>query len=200
MIRVTCQPVSASSLIVALAGVGCQLRRPATIPSRMIEPQLLDPQLPEPASQRTNARRRRPDPAARYPGARAHRPPAALPAAVRRADRRPYVAMVVCARPVSGHGTPPRIGVESRIAPGRCGQRSRRWPQRYWPGISSRQAGHDSSAPSSSRSPGPTASSRHRWCGQRARVRRLPGDLAAAAGRLLRRLASEGLARVGRTR
>ena len=32
--------------------------------------------------------------------------------------------MVVCARPVSGHGTPPRIGVESRTAPGRCGQRS----------------------------------------------------------------------------
>ena len=32
-----------------LGGVACQLRRPATIPTRMIEPQLLEPQLAEPA-------------------------------------------------------------------------------------------------------------------------------------------------------
>ncbi len=36
-------------------GVGCRLRRPATTPSRMIEPQLLEPQLPEPAKQVTKA-------------------------------------------------------------------------------------------------------------------------------------------------
>ena len=37
--------------IVTLGGVGCQLRRPSTVPSRMIEPQLLDPQLAGPEKQ-----------------------------------------------------------------------------------------------------------------------------------------------------
>jgi hypothetical protein len=47
-------PRSGNYLLVAmvcLAGIGCQLRRPNTTPSRMIEPQLLEPQLPEPATQ-----------------------------------------------------------------------------------------------------------------------------------------------------
>ena len=35
--------------IIELGGVGCQLRRPNTVATRMIEPQLLDPQLSEPA-------------------------------------------------------------------------------------------------------------------------------------------------------
>ena len=35
--------------LVCLAGVGCQLRRPNTPPMRIIEPQLLEPPLPEPA-------------------------------------------------------------------------------------------------------------------------------------------------------
>ena len=35
--------------IACLGGFGCQLRRPATTPTRMIEPQLLEPQLAEPA-------------------------------------------------------------------------------------------------------------------------------------------------------
>lgn len=35
--------------LVCLAGIGCQLRRPNAPPIRMIEPQLLEPQLPEPA-------------------------------------------------------------------------------------------------------------------------------------------------------
>jgi hypothetical protein len=35
--------------ITCLGGVGCQLRRPATTPTRMVEPQLLEPQLAEPA-------------------------------------------------------------------------------------------------------------------------------------------------------
>ena len=38
-----------------LCGVGCRLRRPETTPSRMIEPQLLEPQLPDPARQVTKA-------------------------------------------------------------------------------------------------------------------------------------------------
>ena len=60
---------------------------------------------------------------------------------------------------------------------------------------------HDSSGLSSFSSRGPTAWSIHRWCEQASpSVRELPGDLAAAAGRLLRRLASEGLAGVARER
>jgi len=35
--------------IACLWGVGCQLRRPATIPTRMVEPQLLEPQLADSA-------------------------------------------------------------------------------------------------------------------------------------------------------
>jgi hypothetical protein len=37
--------------IVCLGVVACRLRRPQTTPSRMIEPQVLEPQLPEPANQ-----------------------------------------------------------------------------------------------------------------------------------------------------
>jgi hypothetical protein len=33
--------------IVCLEGMGCQLRRPKTTPTRMVEPRLLEPQLPE---------------------------------------------------------------------------------------------------------------------------------------------------------
>jgi hypothetical protein len=36
--------------VACLGGVGCQLRRPATTPTRMLEPQLLEPQMAEPAS------------------------------------------------------------------------------------------------------------------------------------------------------
>ena len=41
--------------IVCLGVVACRLRRPHTTPSRMIEPQVLEPQLPEPANQATKA-------------------------------------------------------------------------------------------------------------------------------------------------
>ena len=37
-----------------LAGIACQLKRPETIPGRMIEPQLLAPQAPAPAGTGTN--------------------------------------------------------------------------------------------------------------------------------------------------
>ena len=36
-------------VLVCVAGVACQLKRPETIPGRMIEPQLLAPQPPAPA-------------------------------------------------------------------------------------------------------------------------------------------------------
>lgn len=48
-----------SCLVVTIAcsgGVGCQLRRPAITPPRMIEPQLLEPQVAEPAKQVLKAR------------------------------------------------------------------------------------------------------------------------------------------------
>ena len=42
-------------VIVSLAGMACSLKRPDTIPSRMIEPQLLEPPLAEPQNQGTSA-------------------------------------------------------------------------------------------------------------------------------------------------
>ena len=42
-------------VIVILAGIACSLKRPDTIPSRMIEPQLLEPPLAEPQNQGTSA-------------------------------------------------------------------------------------------------------------------------------------------------
>ena len=55
MIRVPRSGAHLLVTIVCLGGIGCQLRRPNTTPSRMIEPQLLEPQLPEPATQVTKA-------------------------------------------------------------------------------------------------------------------------------------------------
>jgi hypothetical protein len=51
MIRVPRSGAYLLVTIVCLEGIGCQLRRPNTTPSRMIEPQLLEPQLSEPATQ-----------------------------------------------------------------------------------------------------------------------------------------------------
>jgi hypothetical protein len=39
--------------IACLGAIACQLKRPDTVPGRMIEPQLFDPQSPDPAGQRT---------------------------------------------------------------------------------------------------------------------------------------------------
>ena len=44
-----------SSRLACLGGFACQLRRPHTMPSRMIEPQLLEPGLSEPPKQATKA-------------------------------------------------------------------------------------------------------------------------------------------------
>jgi hypothetical protein len=51
MIRVSRSGACLIVTIVCLGGIGCQLRRPKTTPSRMVEPQLLEAQLPEPATQ-----------------------------------------------------------------------------------------------------------------------------------------------------
>ena len=41
--------------VVGIGGVGCQLRRPSTVSPRMIEPQLIDPQTTEPVKQITRS-------------------------------------------------------------------------------------------------------------------------------------------------
>jgi hypothetical protein len=55
MIRASRPMLCVLLAIACLGAVACRLRRPATTPSRMIEPQVLDPQLPEPANQVTKA-------------------------------------------------------------------------------------------------------------------------------------------------
>jgi hypothetical protein len=55
MIRVPRQVLCVLLTIACLGAVACRLRRPATPPNHMIEPQVLDPQLPEPANQVTKA-------------------------------------------------------------------------------------------------------------------------------------------------
>jgi ABC-type transport auxiliary lipoprotein component len=51
MIRVSRLGFCLLLTIACLGAVACRLRRPETTPTRMIEPQLLEPQLPEPAKQ-----------------------------------------------------------------------------------------------------------------------------------------------------
>ena len=68
------------SAIACLGGVGCQLRRPATTPTRMIEPQVLDPQLNEPVKLVPRAPNAIPRAAARYTSTRTHRPKCTAPA------------------------------------------------------------------------------------------------------------------------
>ena len=55
MIRLSRSGAHLLVTMVCLGGIGCQLRRPNTTPSRMIEPQLLEPQLPQPAKQVSKA-------------------------------------------------------------------------------------------------------------------------------------------------
>ena len=55
MIRVPRPGTCLLVTMVCLGASGCQLRRPNTTPSRMIEPQLLDPRLPDPPTQVTKA-------------------------------------------------------------------------------------------------------------------------------------------------
>ena len=80
MIRVS---RSGHYLLVALAcfgGFACQLRRPHTMPSRMIEPQLLDSGIVRTTEASNEGSQRRLRPPARYPSTRTHRAPCAAPA------------------------------------------------------------------------------------------------------------------------
>lgn len=55
MIRVPRIGRSLLAVIIGLAGLGCQLRRPDVMPNRMIEPQFLEPQLTEPEQRNATA-------------------------------------------------------------------------------------------------------------------------------------------------
>jgi len=199
MIRVTC-PKFCIIVVVALAGIGCQLRRPATISSRMIEPQLLDPQGSEPSGQRTN-------------GADA------VPIRLLDTQARGHIGRRVLHQQPDGELTEDPMWRWS-TSPDRYLDTALRLE------LSSNAAFRlvdIAGAPT-------LASTLLAWHLETANGTRLvgavefqitgidhvvqaqvvrgsepvsdvlPGDLAAAAGRLLRRLASEGLARVGRTR
>jgi len=54
MTRVTGPGLCLLVVLTGVAGIACQLKRPETIPGRMIEPQLLAPQPPERAAQDTS--------------------------------------------------------------------------------------------------------------------------------------------------
>jgi len=54
MTRVTGSGLCLLVVLTGVAGIACQLKRPETIPGRMIEPQLLAPQPPERAAQGTS--------------------------------------------------------------------------------------------------------------------------------------------------
>ena len=54
MTRVTGSGLCLVVVFTCLAGIACQLKRPETVPGRMIEPQLLEPQPPERAAQGTS--------------------------------------------------------------------------------------------------------------------------------------------------
>ena len=54
MTRVTGSGLRLLVVLICLAGIACQLKRPETIPGRMIEPQLLAPQAPAPAGPGTS--------------------------------------------------------------------------------------------------------------------------------------------------
>ena len=54
MTRVTGSGLCLFVVLTGVAGIACQLKRPETIPGRMIEPQLLAPQPPERAAQDTS--------------------------------------------------------------------------------------------------------------------------------------------------
>ena len=181
--------------IACLGGVGCQLQRPATTPIRMIEPQLLEPQLAEPASLVPKA-------------------PNAIPMRLLDAEARGHIGRRVLHQQSDGELTEDPVWRWSS-APDRYLDTALRLEAASNPNIRLVEVGDVSVlAPTllvwNLESAGGT-----RLVGvvefqitgtdravhtEVARVSgpvsaELPGDLAATAGRLLRRLASEGLTR-----
>ena len=186
--------------IACLGGVGCQLHRPATTPIRMIEPQLLEPQLAEPAKLVPKA-------------------PSAIPVRLLDTQARGHIGRRVLHQQPDGELTEDPVWRWSS-APDRYLDTALRLGAASNPDIRLVEVGDASVlAPTllvwNLESAGGT-----RLVGvvefqitgtdravhtQVARVSEpvsaeLPGDLATIAGRLLRRLASEGLTRVSSER
>jgi hypothetical protein len=196
MIRVPRSWCCLLGTIACLGGVGCQLRRPPTTPIRMIEPQLLEPPLAEPAKLVPKA-------------------PSAIPVRLLDTQARGHIGRRVLHQQPDGELTEDPIWRWSS-APDRYLDTALRLEAASNPGLRLVDAGGASVlAPTllvwNLEFAGGTrlvGAVEFRITGtdravhtQVARVSEpvsaeLPGDLAAVAGRLLRRLASEGLTRV----
>jgi hypothetical protein len=187
-------------MIVCLGGVACQLRRPDTIPSRMLEPQLLEPQLTEPARRATSG-------------------PDAAPIRLLDTQARGHIGRRLLHQQPSGELTEDPMWRWSS-APDRYLDTALRLELMSSPGLrlvdlagapalaTTLLVWHLESA-GGTRLVGAvefqfTGTDRgvqtYMVRGSEPVSAELPGDLAAAAGRLLRRLAQEGLTRVGRER
>lgn len=185
--------------IICLGGAAC-LRRPATTPSHMLEPQLLEPQLPQPATQMTKA-------------------PNATPVRLLDTQARGHIGRRVLHQQPNGELTEDAVWRWSS-APDRYLDTALRFELASSPDVRLVDTGRaralaatlliwDLDSAGETRLVGAvefqvTGTDRE----VHTKVVRtsepvsaeLPGDLAAAAGRLLRRLASEGLALVASER
>jgi hypothetical protein len=195
MTRVSRSGVYLLFTIICLGGAAC-LRRPATTPSHMLEPQLLDPQLPQPATQMTKA-------------------PNATPVRLLDTQARGHIGRRVLHQQPNGELTEDAVWRWSS-APDRYLDTALRFELASSPDVRLVDTGRaralaatlliwDLDSAGETRLVGAvefqvTGTDRE----VHTKVVRtsepvsaeLPGDLAAAAGRLLRRLASEGLALV----
>jgi hypothetical protein len=184
--------------ILWVAGTGCHLRRPETTPSRMIEPQLLEPQLPAPKSEVKKA-------------------PNAAPVRLLDTQARAHIGRRVLHQQANGELTEDAIWRWSS-APDRYLDTALRIEVASSPDIRLVDAGQatalaatllvwDLESAQEKRLVGAvefqiTGTDRliHTQVvqGSEPVSSELPGDLAAASGRLLRRLASEGLTRAAK--
>jgi|SRR5215470_3452088 len=186
--------------IACLGGLACQLRRPHTEPSRMIEPQLLEPQLPESTGPVTKA-------------------PSASPVRLLDTQARGHIGRRVLHQQPDGELTEDSVWRWSS-APDRYLDTALRLEGASSPHVRLVDAGRASTLAATLLVWDLESAGGARLVGavefqitgtdrvvhtQVVRASEpvsaeLPGDLAAAAGRLLRRLASEGLTRFGSER
>jgi hypothetical protein len=187
-------------VIVSLTGLACQLKRPDTIPSRMLEPQLLEPQMPETAGLATSAQN-------------------AVPIRLLDTQARGHIGRRVLHQQPSGELVEDYIWRWSS-APDRYLDTALRLELASSPGLRLVDAASAATLATTLliwhlESAGGTqlvGAVEFQFTGTDRVVHthtvrasepvsaELPGDLAAVAGRLLRRLAQEGLTRVARER
>jgi hypothetical protein len=182
--------------IACLGGVACQLRRPRTVPSRMIEPQLLEPELPKSTGQTAKA-------------------PNAAPVRLLDTQARGHIGRRVLHQQPDGELTEDTVWRWSS-APDRYLDTALHLEVASSPNVRLVDAGHcpalavtllvwDLESTGGTRLVGAVEFQivetdrvihTHVVRGSEPISAELPGNLAAASGRLLRHLASEGLARV----